>query len=135
MTKLLLAAGLVMAAFSSPLSAQFVKGNEAISSGSPGRPELPPIPRAYPPVCSPGAACPTMLWYMVETSDGLQECTESHARPGSCRPSSYGSRRLSRVWVVKSKGVWLQCQYPELQSKCVPIFGKPPANLPYSAYQ
>lgn len=56
---------------------------------------------------------------MVETSDGLVECTEIYARPGTCRASKYGSEKRSRLWIVKSRSQWMQCQYPDLGSKCV----------------
>jgi len=66
---------------------------------------------------------------------GLQECTEAYARPGTCRASSYGTKKMSRLWVVKAGGHWLQCQYPDLGSKCVDMFARPPANLPFDAVQ
>lgn len=135
MSMMRLVLGLAVAFLGTSVSAQFVKGNEAVSTHRPGAPDLPPLPRVPGDVCSPAERCSTSLWFMVETRAGLQECTEPYARPGACRPSSYGSTKLSRLWVVKSKGVWLQCQYPDLGSKCVPIFGRPPANLPWSAYQ
>ncbi len=72
---------------------------------------------------------------MVETREGLVECTEVFAREGTCRPSSYGTTKLSRIWVLKTGGQWLQCQLPDLGSKCVKVFAPPPTNLPYSAVQ
>jgi len=56
---------------------------------------------------------------MVETPQGLVECTEIFARPGTCRTSTFGAEKRSRLWIVKSKGQWLQCQQPDLGSKCV----------------
>lgn len=126
---------LLLLGLSSAASAQFVKGNEAVSAERPGNPELPPTQRARSKVCIAGEQCLNHTWHMVETSSGLQECTEPYARPGACRASSYGSTKLSRLWVVKANGVWLHCQYPDLASKCVSIFARPPANLPYPAYQ
>lgn len=72
---------------------------------------------------------------MVETREGLRECTEPFARPTSCRPSTYGSRKLSRLWIVKKGSTWLWCQYPDLASKCVDMNARPPTNLPYDAVQ
>ncbi|WP_324346347.1 hypothetical protein [Hydrogenophaga sp.] len=72
---------------------------------------------------------------MVETPAGLMECTEVYAREGTCRPSSYGTTKLSRIWVVKAGGQWLQCQFPDLGSRCVKVFAPPPTNLPYPAFQ
>jgi hypothetical protein len=136
----------LLAALSLPLAsaaamAQFVKGNEAVEAlpGGVKRVQIAPLPkheskkRVEP--CRADVPCHAGAWRMVETNEGLMECTEVYARPGTCRPSSYGVTERSRLWVVKSKGVWLQCQYPDLASKCVPIFARPPANLPYSAVQ
>lgn len=67
---------------------------------------------------------------MVETTDGLLECTEFYARRGTCRASTYGAQKLSRRWIVKTGGEWQQCQFPDLGSKCVSI-----KALPYGAVQ
>ena len=58
------------------------------------------------------------------------ECTEVYARAGTCRESTYGTQKLSRLWILKSGSAWLQCQYPDLKSKCVSI-----KSLPTSAVQ
>jgi len=127
-------------ALSSAVShAQFVKGNEAVEPLPSGghKVQIPPMPPAAgtSKPCRADRNCYAGSWRMVETEAGLMECTEPYARPGTCRASSYGSTRRSRLWVVKSKGVWLQCQYPDLASKCAPMFARPPANLPYDAVQ
>lgn len=120
---------------------QFVKGNEAISELPNGtvQVETPPIPKTGPASkmtpCDAEAKCHGGAWLMVETSEGLMECTEAYARPKSCRNSTLGTTKTSRLWVVKSKGLWLQCQYPTLTSKCVNMLAPPPNNLPYSAVQ
>lgn len=120
-------------------SAQYVKGNEAVQVTLTGKVQVqtPPLTqtasRRKP--CAANGNCHPGLWRMVETDAGLMECTEPYARESACRPSTYGAKKLSRLWVVKSKGEWLQCQYPDLNSKCVPIFARPPANLPYGAFQ
>ncbi len=54
---------------------------------------------------------------MVETDKGLVECTEFYARQDTCRTSTYGSEKRARLWIVKTKSQWLQCQYPDLNSK------------------
>ena len=113
--------------------AQYVKGNEAAQSGK--KVETPPVPSSVSKVCEANAKCHAGAWRMVETDAGLMECTEPWARPGSCRASSYGSQKLARVWVVKHNNEWAQCQYPDLASKCTPIFARPPANLPSDAVQ
>ena len=131
----------VLAAASTASLAQFVKGNEAVKVMPDGskRVETPPLPttgtiRSSKP-CGANAGCNAGSWHMVETMDGLLECTEAYARPSTCRASSYGSVKLSRLWVVKSGVNWLQCQHPDLGSKCVNMFARPPANLPYDAVQ
>lgn len=132
----------ILAAASSPaVLAQFVKGNEAVKVMPDGskKVETPPLPATGPirstKPCNANAVCNAGAWHMVETSDGLVECTEVYARPGTCRASSYGVTKLSRLWVVKSGSNWLQCQYPDLGSKCVNVFARPPANLPFDAVQ
>ena len=121
--------------------AQFVKGNEAVKIMPDGtkRIETPPLPTTGPirstKPCAAADKCHGGAWLMVETKDGLVECTEAYARAGSCRASSYGTTKLLRLWVVKSGDNWLQCQLPDVASKCVNMFARPPANLPYPAAQ
>jgi hypothetical protein len=67
---------------------------------------------------------------MLESKDGLVVCTEVFARPGTCRPSTYGSEKRSRVWIVKLNGAWAQCQLPDIGTKCVSL-----TSLPISAVQ
>ena len=121
--------------------AQFVKGNEAVTHLPNGTKhvETAPLPATGPirssKPCNATAGCNAGAWHMVETNEGLAECTEAYARPGTCRASSYGATKLSRLWVVKTGRNWLQCQYPDLGSKCVNMFARPPANLPFDAVQ
>ena len=135
----IVSASLVLA---SPLSrAQFVKGNEAVKVMPDGtkRIETPPLPTTGPirsvKPCAAADKCHGGAWLMVETNDGLVECTEAYARAGTCRASTYGTAKLMRLWVVKSGDNWLQCQLPDVASKCVNMFARPPANLPYTAAQ
>ena len=135
----------IVAALSSALlavtaQAQYVKGNEAVKSTASGKSvETPPMPSTGPisktKPCMANANCFAGAWLMVETSEGLVECTEAYARPGTCRTSTYGTKKASRLWVVKRGADWLQCQYPDLASKCVNMFARPPANMPYDAVQ
>lgn len=120
--------------------AQFVKGNEAVRHLPNGKkvvetPPLPKTPSSRWTPCKAGEGCHAGPWHMVETTEGLVECTEVYARPTTCRTSSYGRQKRSRLWVVKVTGTWMQCQFPDLKSRCVPIFAPPPANLPYDAVQ
>ena len=113
----------VLAAASTVSFAQFVKGNEAVKVMPDGskRVETPPLPSASlgKPCAAAQAGCAGGGWLMVETNDGLVECTEIYARPGTCRTSTYGTEKRSRLWIVKSGSQWVQCQYPDLASKCV----------------
>lgn len=115
-------------------AAQFVKGNEAVKVLRDGAKmvETPPLPSGTlgAPCVAENPACTASGWRMVETRDGLRECTEIYARPGTCRISTYGTEKRPRLWIVKSKGQWLQCQLPDLNSKCVST-----KELPFSAVQ
>lgn len=115
--------GMAVALASSIAAAQYVKGNEAVKVMPDGskRVETPPTAAAVlaKPCPAAQAGCAGGGWKMVETPDGLLECTEIYARPGTCRTSTFGSEKRSRLWIVKSQGRWLQCQQPDLSGKCV----------------
>jgi hypothetical protein len=134
-------AALATALLCAAAQAQFVKGNEAVEVLANGKkvvttPQLPATgPARTSKPCRADAGCNAGPWHMVETDIGLLECTEAYARPGTCRPSTYGLDKRSRLWVVKTGPKWLQCQFPDLGSKCVDMFAKPPANLPFDAVQ
>ena len=116
--------------------AQFVKGNEAVQVTPTGKlVQTPPVPRTASRVCAAKAGCHAGAWRMVETDAGLRECTEPWARPTSCRDSTFGASKLRRVWVVKTGGMWAQCQRPDLSSHCTPMFARPPENMPRDALQ
>ena len=114
--------------------AQFVRGNEAVKVMPDGskRVETPPLPSASlgKPCAAAQAGCAGGGWLMVETPNGLMECTEIYARAGTCRPSTYGIEKRTRLWIVKSGAQWMQCQYPDMASKCVST-----KSLPTSAVQ
>ena len=118
-----LLAMVVLALASASSVAQFVKGNEAVKVMPDGtkKVETPPIPGAgLPSPClAEKAGCTGSGWRMVETSEGLRECTEIYARPGTCRGSTYGMEKRTRIWIVKTGGQWMQCQRPDIGSKCV----------------
>jgi hypothetical protein len=124
----------LLALVSAPSLAQFVKGNEAVKSMPDGtqRVETPPLPSTTlaAPCPAEKAACTASGWRMVETAEGLRECTEIYARPGTCRSSTYGNEKRPRLWIVKTQGQWMQCQLPDLTSKCVST-----KALPYSTVQ
>jgi hypothetical protein len=114
--------------------AQFVKGNEAVKVLADGskKVETPPLPTASlaAPCPAQKAGCAGSGWRMVETVEGLRECTEIYGRSGTCRPSTYGIEKRSRLWIVKTNGQWMQCQRPDLGSKCVST-----KSLPFSEVQ
>ncbi len=130
----LIIAIVVAAALPAGAMAQFVKGNEAVRVLPDGtkKVETPPLPAATlaAPCAAEKPACTASGWRMVETADGLRECTEIYARRGTCRPSTYGTEKRPRLWIVKMRGQWMQCQLPDLNSKCVST-----KALPYSAIQ
>lgn len=124
-----LAALSALALAASSTCAQFVKGNEAVTLGPDGtaKVETPPLPKATlgKPCPATNPACTASGWRMVETKDGIRECTEFYARPGTCRTSSYGAEKRPRLWIVKSKGQWLQCERPDLGSRCISLSALP----------
>lgn len=126
--------GTALAVASTAPLAQFVKGNEAVKVMPDGtkRVETPPTTGALLAKACPAAnpGCSGGGWKMVETPGGLMECTEIYARPSTCRASTYGTEKRSRLWVVKTGSAWMSCQYPDLSSKCVSI-----KSLPFSAVQ
>jgi hypothetical protein len=127
-------AAIAMGLISTTAPAQFVKGNEAVTVLADGsrKVETPPLPSGSlaKPCPAAKAGCAGGGWLMVETQGGLMECTEIYARPGTCRPSTYGSEKRSRLWIVKAGTQWHQCQYPDLGSTCVST-----KSLPTSAVQ
>jgi hypothetical protein len=129
----------VLAFVGGTASAQFVKGNGAVKVMPDGtkKVETPPSSEAASKgkPCAASAGCHPGPWHMVETAAGLRECTEPFARPSTCRDSTYGSQKLSRLWVAKRGSTWLWCQYPDLGKKCVDMNARPPLNLPVSAVQ
>jgi hypothetical protein len=141
MNCLYLLAASMLTLVAAPAPAQFVQGNQAVQKMPDGitKVETPPLPSGGPirnsKPCFAETGCHAGAWLMVETADGLVECTEAFARRGTCRPSTYGSVKLYRLWVIKAGGAWLQCQKPDRSSKCVDMFSRPPANLPYPALQ
>ena len=56
--------------------------------------------------------------YMIQTFDGLIECSEPAIEQGACRPSSIGNYVSYRTWVVRRSGKWLHCDGPSRQAKC-----------------
>ena len=126
---LLVALGLIGLTHHQETPAQFVKGNEAVTVAADGsrKVETPPTSGALlaKPCPASDPACSGGGWKMVETSDGLMECTEAYARPTTCRRSTYGSEKRPRVWVIKSGAQWKHCSYPDLSKGCVSLKSLP----------
>jgi len=126
---LLVALGLIGLTHHQETPAQFVKGNAAVTMAADGsrKVETPPTSGALlaKPCPASDPACSGGGWKMVETSDGLMECTEVYARSTTCRPSTYGGEKRPRVWVVKSGGQWKHCSYPDLSKGCVSLKSLP----------
>jgi len=118
-----------LALASASSTAQYVKGNEAVELMADGTKtvETPPTAGALlaKPCPAVEARCSGGGWKMVETPEGLMECTEIYARPTTCKASTYGSDQRSRVWVVKTGSEWKHCQYPDLRKNCVSIKSLP----------
>ena len=114
--------------------AQFVKGNEAVKVMPDGtrKVETPPLPSVTlaAPCKADNPACTPSGWRMVETKEGLRECTEIYARPGTCRESTFGAEKRPRLWIVLVRGQWMHCQFPDITSTCVST-----KALPYIAVQ
>ena len=114
--------------------AQFVKGNEAVKVMADGtrKVETPPLPAVAlgTPCPAAKAGCAGSGWKMLESTDGLVECTEVFARPSTCRASTFGTEKRSRSWIVKLKGEWAQCERPDISGRCVSL-----KSLPVSAVQ
>lgn len=125
----LIVVAILTAAGSPAALAQFVKGNEAVKVMPDGskKVETPPAAGALlaKPCPANGAGCSGGGWKMVETNDGLMECTEVYARASTCRTSTYGSKKLARVWVVKTGTEWKHCSFPDLSKACVSIKSLP----------
>lgn len=126
---LLVALGAVAMAHIPGTWAQFVKGNEAVTITADGsrKVETPPTAGALlaKPCPATDATCTGGGWKMVETKDGLMECTEVYARPTTCRSSTYGSEKRARVWVVKTGAQWKHCSYPDMSKGCTSIKSLP----------
>lgn len=125
----LVALGVVALVHIAETRAQFVKGNEAVSVAADGsrKVETPPTAGALlaRPCPATDPACSGGGWKMVETREGLMECTEVYARPTTCRDSTYGSEKRARVWVVKTGAEWKHCSYPDLGKGCTSIKSLP----------
>lgn len=131
--QLLVAISLGLAATAA--SAQFVKGNEAVKVMPDGtrKVETPPFPPRLEIHACPAerAGCAGGGWKMVETADGLRECTDIYARPVTCARSTYGVEKKLRLWIVKVHGEWMQCPLPVVGSQCVSIKALPPFGDPH----
>ena len=121
---------------------QFVNDTEAVilRPGASKRAETRPRPATgsvstlKAPMANP--TCNAGPWLMVETSDGLVECTEVSARGEARRKSAYRAIKATRLWMVRPGAVWLQRQCPNIGSTRANILARRRANLtPYTVRQ
>lgn len=103
----------------------YAEGNEAVSKDSAGRRkvELPPMPvggsgKPQRLTADPMPVATSPFVYMLETNDGLTECTHPYVRDGECQPSSIGTKKRSRIWMVKRNGKWWLCGGPARSAEC-----------------
>jgi hypothetical protein len=119
----------VLALTSTVATAQFVKGNEAVRILPNGNKQVETPPTGHALLAKPCPAtepgCSGGGWKMVETQDGLMECTEVYARPSTCKASTFGSEKRLRVWVVKTGTEWKHCESPSLSKGCVSLKSLP----------
>jgi hypothetical protein len=59
--------------------------------------------------------------YMIETEEGLRECSDLWRT--TCQSSTYGVELRGRRWVVRRGGAWLICNGPEVTAECDPGTG------------
>ncbi len=75
-----------------------------------------------------------MGWIMVETDEGLVECTDPVYHPNQCRPSTYGQKLLSRTFLVLYRGQWMACVNPAKVDKrngCLRVLQPREGQVPF----
>ncbi|MBI3345669.1 MAG: hypothetical protein HY020_00480 [Burkholderiales bacterium] len=113
--------------------ALLVKGDEAVKDlvdGTKGV-EAPQRPKADPaaPCSADNPTCPPSNRLLVETRGGRQERIAFHARPGTCRRTSYVDDERHRHWMVKRQGQRMQRQRPDVTGICVSAKALPTSNV------
>lgn len=63
--------------------------------------------------------------YMIETEAGLMQCTVTFFDKDGCEPSTYGSKRAMRTWIVLRGGEWQGCIGIDQPKKCRAVYPKP----------
>ncbi len=103
----------------------YAEGNEAVGKEAAGnrKVELPPAPvgrSGKPQLLNPTPMPVTSsgFVYMIETNDGLTECSHADIRSGECQPSTIGTKKRSRIWVVKRNAKWWLCGSPARSAEC-----------------
>lgn len=67
--------------------------------------------------------------YMIETEAGLVECVDPLYHARSCKPSTYGAKKLNRTWIVQRAGEWQMCQGPQRVERCLRIIYPKPGAI------
>lgn len=120
-------------AASAPSAAQAALGptvayNEAVRVvGGKRVVQLPPPSKYTPPgwsVTKPGNHYGGSSPYMVETVDGLMQCTVPFYHPVGCEPSTYGTQRKLRTWIVLREGQWEGCIGIDQPKRCRAVHPK-----------
>lgn len=88
--------------------------------------ELPPLNPYSPKQFVPPAGSHVLRnhAYMVETPNGLLQCTVPFYAKAGCEPSTYGSVRQRRTWVVLHKGEWKGCIGLDAPKQCRALYPK-----------
>lgn len=63
--------------------------------------------------------------FMIETQDGLVQCTVPFFAKEGCEPSTFGQLKRSRTWIVLREREWQACIGIDKPKKCRAIYPKP----------
>ncbi len=63
--------------------------------------------------------------FMIETQEGLVQCTVPFFAKVGCEPSTFGQVKRSRTWIVLRAGRWDACIGIDKPTKCREIYPKP----------
>jgi len=63
--------------------------------------------------------------YMIEAEAGLMQCTLPVYHQHGCEPSTYGSKRSVRTWIVLRGGQWQACIGIDQPKKCRALYPTP----------
>lgn len=67
--------------------------------------------------------------YMIESPEGLVECSGTYLSSTSCIPSTLGKTKRPRFWTVKLSGAWVHCDSRASSRKCEPASAGVPGGM------